>query len=103
MEPPLTSRFKNVSTLHSAILVPVLVVMAQSAWALVRGWSFRYNTLLSRLDEPIVVAGMVGIAVASFFIIRPFANRTGIRLIAFLACVVGFTTLLEVLLPKFAE
>jgi len=41
--------------------------------------------------------------VISFFVIRPFARRVLSRWVAFLACVVGFTVLIEMLLPKLAR
>jgi hypothetical protein len=85
-----------------AILVPALVVLAQSAWV-VQGWNFRHNALLARIFDPDVLGGMAIIAVISFFVIRPFAKRTNARRVAFLACIVGFTILAESLSPKLAE
>ena len=85
-----------------AIFVPILVVMAQSAWV-VRGWNFRHNALLAQVFHPVILGGMAIIAVISFFVIRPFASRTTSRWVAFLACVLGLTILIESLLPKLAE
>ena len=85
-----------------AIFVPILVVMAQSAWV-VRGWNFRHNALLAQVFHPVVLGGMAIIAVISYFVIRPFASRTTSRWFTFLACVLGFTILIESLLPKLAE
>jgi hypothetical protein len=89
----------HVSVLPYALFVPVLVVMAQSAWV-VQGWDFRYNALLAHVYHPVILSGMAILAVISFFVIRPFASRVTSRWVAFLACVVGFTMLIEMLLPK---
>ena len=93
---------RGISVVPYALFVPVLVVMAQSAWV-VRGWNFRHNALLAQVFHPVVLSGMAIIAVISFFVIRPFAGRTSGRWVAFLACVLGFTMLIESLLPKLAE
>jgi hypothetical protein len=74
--------------------------MAQSAWVVQEGWGFRYNALLAHAYHPVILGGMAILAVISFFVIRPFASRVSSRWVAFLACVLGFTTLLEMLLPK---
>jgi hypothetical protein len=91
----------HVSVVPYALFVPVLVVMAQSAWV-VQGWDFRYNALLAHVYHPVILGGMAVLGVISFFVIRPFARRTLSRWVAFLACVVGFTILIEMLLPKLA-
>ena len=91
-----------VSAVPYAVLVPVLVVMAQSAWVAARGWGLR-NTLLAAAFHPIVLSGMVVVVVISFFVIRPFAGRATGRWVALLACVLGFTALVEPLLPKISE
>jgi hypothetical protein len=93
---------KKVSVIPYALVVPLLVVLAQSAWV-VQGWNFRHNALLAQSDEPVVLAGMVIIALISFFVIRPFADRTTSRWTAFLGCILGFTILVESFLPKLAE
>lgn len=89
------------SVVPYALFVPVLVVMAQSAWV-VQGYDFHHNALLAAVFHPIVLGGMAVIAVISSFVIRPFASRATSRWVAFLACVIGFTVLLEMLLPKVA-
>ena len=101
-EPAPDAPDRKVSVVPYALFVPVFVVMAQSAWV-VRGWNFRHNALLAQVFHPVVLGGMAIIAVISFFIIRPFAGRATSRWIAFLACAVGFTILVESLLPKLAE
>jgi hypothetical protein len=73
--------------------------MAQSAWVVQEGWGF-YNALLGHAYHPIILGGMAVLGVISFFVIRPFATRVISRWAAFLACVVGFTVLIEMLLPK---
>lgn len=92
---------RKVSAVPYALFVPFLVVMAQSAWV-VQGWNFR-NTLLAEVFHPFVLGGMVVIALISFFVIRPFACRATSRWVAFIACILGFTILVESLLPKLAE
>jgi len=91
-----------VSVIPYALFVPVLVVMAQSAWVVQEGWGFRYNALLGHAYHPIILGGMAVLGVISFFVIRPFASRVISRRVAFLACVVSFTILIEMLLPKLA-
>jgi len=76
--------------------------MAQSAWVVQEGWGF-YNALLAHGYHPIILGGMAVLGVISFFVIRPFATRVISRWAAFLACVVGFTVLIEMLLPKLAR
>jgi hypothetical protein len=92
-----------VSAVPYALFVPVLVVMAQSAWVVQGGWSFRHNAWLAGVFRPVSLGCMAVIAVISFFVIRPFASRATSRWVAFLACVLGFTTLIEMLSPKLAE
>ena len=101
-EPAPDSSNKKASVVPYALFVPVLVVMAQSAWV-VRGWNFRHNALLAHVFHPVVLGGMAIIALISFFVIRPFAQRATSRWVAFLVCVLGFTILIESLLPKLAE
>jgi hypothetical protein len=96
---PLVQKSISVSTLPYALFVPILVIMAQSAWA-VRYWDFRHHALLAGVDNPVVLCGMVVVAVISFFVIRPFVRRPASRWIAFLSCVVGFTMVIEPLMPK---
>ena len=93
---------KRISAVPYAVCVPILVVMAQSAWV-VRGWNFSHNALLAMVFHPIVLGGMAIIAVVSFFVIRPFARHPASRWVAFLMCVLGFTILVELFLPKLAE
>lgn len=93
---------KKASAVVCAFFVPIVVVMAQSAWV-VQGWNFRHNALLANVSDPIVLGGMAIVAVISFFAIRPFARRASSRLGAFLACVLIFTMLIELLLPHIAE
>ena len=90
------------SAIPYAVLVPILVVIAQSAWV-VQGWNFRHNALLAGLFHPVILGGMAVIAVISFFIIRPFVDRALSRWIAFLSCVAIFTITIELCLPKLAE
>jgi len=92
----------HVSVVPYALFVPLLVVMTQSAWVVHGGWDF-YNALLAHAYDPIMLGGMAVLAVISFFVIRPFARRVLSRWVAFLACVVGFTVLIEMLLPKLAR
>src|SRR5512145_472669 len=86
------------SVIPYAIFVPVLVVMAQSAWVVQHGSEFRH-TLLAGVFSPVAFGGMAVSAVISFFVIRPFARRVISRWIALLACVLAFTMLIESLLP----
>jgi len=86
-----------------AVFVPVLVVMAHSAWMVHRGSRFRYTLLAGMLDEPIILLGMVVIGYISFFAIRPFVADAISRWIAFLLCIAGFTAVLRLLLPELAE
>lgn len=92
----------SLSAVPYALLVPVLVVMAQSAWV-VQGYDFRHNALLAQLPDPFVLGGMAVIAVISFFVIRPFMMRATDRWTAFLSCVVGFTVLVYVFCGKLVE
>lgn len=97
------SEDRKVSVVPYAVLVPLLVVMAQSAWVVQKGWSFRHNALLAGVLHPVVLGGMVVIGLVSFFVIRPFARRAGSRWVAFIGCVLGFTVVIESLMPKLAE
>jgi hypothetical protein len=90
-----------VSAIPYALFVPILVVMAQSAWV-VQGSNFR-NTLLAEFFHPVVLLGIVVVAVISFFVIRPFVDQAVSRWVAFLVCVIGLTILGEFLLPTLAE
>jgi hypothetical protein len=99
---PLAGHY-SMSVVPYAILVPVLVVMAQSALVIFCGESFRSNALLAHMSHPVVLGGMTIMAIISFFVIRPFVNRATSRWVAFLSCVVGFTILVESLLPNLAE
>jgi hypothetical protein len=99
---PTSPEPRTPSVVPFALFVPVLVVMAQSAWVVTEGWSFTYNATLSMVFHPIILGGMTFIAVLSFFAIRSFAKRTTTRWAAFLACVIGFTAIAEILLPKLA-
>lgn len=93
---------QHVSVVPYALVVPVLVVMAQSAWA-VHDSDFRHNALLADVFDPIILGGMAIVAVISYFAIRPFAGRAISRRAAFFACVLGFTVIAKVLLPEIAE
>ena|ERR1041385_4175830 len=101
-EPTPNSPDEKASVVPYALFVPVLVVIAQSAWV-VRGWNFRHNALLAQPFHPVVLGGMAISALISFFVIRPFAKRAMSRWVAFLSCVLGFTILIESLLPHLAE
>lgn len=92
---------RPISALPYAICVPILVVMAQSAWV-VQGWNFRHNALLAQVSHPVVIGGMLVIAAISFVVLRPFVRTTN-RWPVFLACVVSFTFLIVKFLPKLAE
>jgi len=104
MSEPSDTKHNSAAAIPYAILVPVLVVMAQSAWVQVTGGDFRLNGLLPEMFHPICLIGMIVVAVISFFVIRPFVMRAIQRWIAFFLCVVGFTALIEFLLfPGLAE
>ena len=92
---------RPVSAVPYAVFVPVLVVFAQSAWV-VQGWDFRYNALLAGVFHPIILCGMAIVALISYFMIRPFVGRASSRWVAFLSCVIVFTIVIELLLPKLA-
>jgi len=94
---------KIISAVPYAVCVPVLVVMAQSAWGVVSGRGFRNHALLSDPFHPVVLGGMAIIAVISYFAIRPFTGRVESRWTVFLACILGFTILVGSLLPNLAE
>jgi len=94
------------SVVPYALFVPVLVMMAASAWDVRQGTSLPRTLLAEVLADPfhpVIVCVIAVIAVISFFVIRPFASRATNRWVAFLACVLGFTILIESLLPKLAE
>lgn len=84
-----------------AIVVPILVVMSESAWT-VQSWHFR-NTLLNNVFSFSGLVLITVVALISFFVIRPFAIGRTARTVAFLVCVLGFTVLLVLFLPKLAE
>ena len=93
----------TVSAFPYALLVPLLVVLVHDAYASMTGWSFRHNTIVAQPIHPVLLAGFGVIAVISYFVIRPFANRAASRWVAFLSCVAVFSYLAILLLPKLAE
>jgi hypothetical protein len=86
-----------------AVLVPVLVVIFQSAYVVTTGWGFRYNALLGELDHPAALGGMFVVALVSFAAIRPFARKPDAMWIAFLLCLTAFSMAAITLSPGVAE
>ena len=96
-----SSKHGSVSAVPYAIFVPVLAVMAQSAW-IAQGWSFR-NTLLAHVFHPVILLSMIVVAFISYFVLRPFAAYQVARRVVFVICVAVFTAVSLFLTPGIAE
>lgn len=91
----------SVSVVPYALFVPVLAVMAQSAW-IAQGWSLR-NTLLWHVFHPVILLSMTVVAFISYFVLRPFAGRQTARRVVFVVCVAVFAAVALFLTPGIAE
>ena len=91
------------SVLPYALFVPVLVVFTASALDVQEGSSLSNTLLFELLREPVLLVGVPVISLISFFLIRPLAGNKVGRWVAFLGCVLGFTMLVRMLLPRLME
>src|SRR5688572_11173908 len=88
---------RTIAAIPYALAVPVLVVMAQSALT-AQGWPLKY-TLLSNVFHPVIVLMLLGVALASLFVLKHFVDHAASRWAALILCVIGLTAIARLLTP----
>jgi hypothetical protein len=97
---PLTPQSPFYQPVLEALITPTIASLAHGAYLAQTGWPPTSSTSLNP-GWPGIFVGLV-IATISFFVIRPFAGRPFARRVAFVSCIVGFSTAMICLVPRLA-
>ncbi len=94
------SKRRSPSAVPYAVLVPVLALLAHSAWMVQRGARMSIGALVFVFVDPLALFGMIAIVLVAFSVISPFVSHAASRWVVFLLCIVGLTLALKLLFPE---